>query len=193
MEAIQFTMNYDASVLEFVNLESAYLEAFSGYHYAHFEEKGAVTVSYGREFLLEEGLPLFQFSFRVKQAGMLSDLLKINSKITAAAAYTSDEFSMEVGLDYQEEEWVEQTFQLYQNRPNPFRDKTEVSFYLPQSGEVVLKVFNLSGSPILEMREAFPAGLSQIELSDERLGTGVYYYQLQTDYGAMTKKMVRIR
>jgi aminopeptidase N len=71
------------------------------------------------------------------------------------------------------------SFLLYQNYPNPFNPATVIRYYLPVSGTVSLKVFDLLGqeaSAVVNELEA--AGFHQATFDGKRLTSGVYFYRL---------------
>jgi hypothetical protein len=71
-------------------------------------------------------------------------------------------------------------FNLYQNYPNPFNASTVISYTLPNSGIVQLKLFNLLGQEIITLiNEEKSAGKYQIDFDASSLPSGVYFYRLQ--------------
>ncbi|MGH2575376.1 MAG: T9SS type A sorting domain-containing protein, partial [Ignavibacteria bacterium] len=72
---------------------------------------------------------------------------------------------------------VPEGYKLYQNYPNPFNPSTTISFMLPKSDHVILKVFDAKGQEIatlLNQRKA--AGNYQVTFDAGNLSSGVYYY-----------------
>ena len=85
-------------------------------------------------------------------------------------------------------------FRLEQNFPNPFNPDTSISYSLPNFGFVLLKVFNLLGSEVATLvNEEQHAGQYVKTLHAESLPSGVYFYTLQTDGFAQTKKMLLLK
>lgn len=78
-----------------------------------------------------------------------------------------------------------------QNNPNPFRDSTVISFYLPTSALVALEYFDDHAEKIGELTERlFPAGESSITFYARGLQPGIYFYKLFTKDFVEVKKMV---
>ncbi len=74
------------------------------------------------------------------------------------------------------------THQLDQNYLNPFYLETTIKYYLPRSGNVVLKIYNLSGQEIKTLvNGSKTAGEHSITLQPEDLPGGMYYYGLQVE------------
>ena len=198
LEGYQFTFNYDSAVLEFLDLTSEVTEDFSLNNYALFEDRGVVTVSYNGDFLLEKNKDLLHFTFRAKRSGKLSDLLFVNSNITKVEAYSAEDELLNIDLNFESEnvvvQWSTDQFKLYQNQPNPFNHSTEINFYLPTASDVELKIFDLSGKVLVSVQHDFEEGLQTMTIDKKDFdATGVFYYQLQTAFGTLTKKMVRVQ
>jgi len=68
------------------------------------------------------------------------------------------------------------TAELYQNAPNPFKERTEIRYYLPQEVQsAAIYIFDLQGS-LLKKLPATHSGLVEIKGSD--LHAGMYIYTL---------------
>jgi hypothetical protein len=85
-------------------------------------------------------------------------------------------------------------FILKQNFPNPFNPSTVISYQLPVSSEITLKVFDVLGNEIATLVDEYkPAGKYEVEFSAAALPSGVYFYQLRaSDYTAV-KKMILLK
>lgn len=82
-------------------------------------------------------------------------------------------------------------YSLEQNYPNPFNPKTKFSFDIPKSGNVSLKVYDLSGKVIETMMEGYRfAGKYTAEFDGGKLASGVYFYSLEAEGFRQTKKMI---
>ena len=83
---------------------------------------------------------------------------------------------------------------LLQNRPNPFKDETLISFNLPESTFATLTIFDVNGRTLKVLDGNYEAGYNEVAVSASDLGaTGVMYYRLMTDHGAITKTMLVIK
>lgn len=82
-------------------------------------------------------------------------------------------------------------FHLSQNYPNPFNPVTTITFELPNSAFVSLKVFNLLGEQVDELAgKEFPAGVHPVSFDASRLASGMYFYKIQAGEFSAVKKMV---
>lgn len=86
------------------------------------------------------------------------------------------------------------SYGLAQNYPNPFNPSTVISYRLPGSGDVTLKVYDLLGREVATLvNEEKPSGTYEVTFDASGLSSGVYYYQIKTDGYLETKKMILIR
>ena len=86
---------------------------------------------------------------------------------------------------------ADQKIQLLQNAPNPFDDKTKISWYGEVGGQALLKVFNINGQEIATLLNRFiPAGEYSLYFDGSHLSSGVYYYQIRIGKYVQTKKMI---
>ena len=87
-----------------------------------------------------------------------------------------------------------QNFNLLQNRPNPFKEKTIIEFYLDKKQNISLKVYDENGKLIKSLisNKLYPKGKHQIVWDGEKLNSGIYYYQLETKNSKISRKAIRI-
>ncbi|MCX6168497.1 MAG: family 16 glycosylhydrolase [Ignavibacteriales bacterium] len=91
-------------------------------------------------------------------------------------------------------------FKLEQNYPNPFNPGTSISYRLPNSSFVSLKVFDSLGSEIAVLvNEEQASGNYKVDFNanfknnGKKFSSGVYFYSLQTDNYFLTKKMLLLK
>ncbi len=89
-------------------------------------------------------------------------------------------------------------FSLEQNFPNPFNPSTNITFTINETSKVKLTVFNVLGKQIATLvdHEMMPGSYNltfntRNELSN--LSSGIYFYNLTTNSGSITKKMTLIK
>jgi len=85
-------------------------------------------------------------------------------------------------------------FVLNQNYPNPFNPSTIISFSLPSRSNVQLDVIDLLGR-IVQNRDLGEqaAGSHELEFNASGLASGVYFYRIQTAFGAQCRKMMLLK
>ena len=85
-------------------------------------------------------------------------------------------------------------FDLLQNYPNPFNPRTIISYQLPVSGNVVLKVYDVLGNEITTLvNEEKPVGYYETNWNASNLASGIYFYRLQAGSFNETKKMIYLK
>jgi len=86
------------------------------------------------------------------------------------------------------------TFELYQNRPNPFKEETVIGFTLPQASKATIQIMDISGKLLKVIEQDAVQGYNEVTLDRTALkGAGVLYYRLETSTDTATKKMTLIR
>jgi hypothetical protein len=85
-------------------------------------------------------------------------------------------------------------YSLGQNYPNPFNPSTTIEFSLRQSGFVTLKIFTVLGNEVATLVAArLNAGRHLGEWAPNDLPSGVYFYRLETESFAQTKKLMVLK
>ena len=93
-----------------------------------------------------------------------------------------------------EETWAAKGYHLFGNAPNPFQNSTTISFEIPQSEMVDVRVYNLNGQMVSAIApQNFPAGPHQINFNGADLAEGIYFCELKAGEFIATKKMVILR
>lgn len=87
-----------------------------------------------------------------------------------------------------------ESYVLMQNFPNPFNPETSISFNLPKSSFVELKVFDSKGSEVSTLvNENLQTGSYQYNFKANNLPSGVYLYRLKTSDFSETKRMILLK
>ena len=85
-------------------------------------------------------------------------------------------------------------YSLSQNYPNPFNPVTEITFALPNTGDISLKVFNMVGQEVALIASGnYPAGLHTLSFNGVDLPSGIYFYTLTGAGVNVTKKMILMK
>ena len=182
----QFTMNYNQTALDFTGLTSTTLaENNLGM------QDNQIRISWNELEAVNADQLDFAFTFTANEDGLLSEMLSIQSNPVSAEAYDENLGIMPVNLAFAQIE--NSTLQLYQNQPNPVRGITSIGFNLPDQTAVQLSIFDVAGKELQVIQGDFAKGYNTIDLDANQLQTsGVLYYQLQTQFGSLTKKMLII-
>jgi hypothetical protein len=174
MEGFQFTLQYDKSALSFVNAE--------GIDFALLED-GILTMS------SIENKP-FTVTFKAISDTRLSKTVQFNDSVIAAEAYNSEnDETANVALVFNNMLPTVNVFELHQNKPNPFKGATMVSFTLPEDSKAKLTIYDMAGRTVTVVEGDYKKGFNEMVINDLTI-TGVLFYRLDTPNNTGTKKMI---
>jgi hypothetical protein len=89
------------------------------------------------------------------------------------------------------EDLVPTEFELAQNYPNPFKDRTTIKYCVPDKMKIKLEVFDSKGNKVQTLvDEVKEAGTYKIELKAKGLDSGEYLYKLESKDFFETRKMI---
>ena len=110
---------------------------------------------------------------------------------SAAAQLRSEYHDVVVGITHQV---VPMYLELSQNHPNPFNPSTSISFTIPHSVPVSLRIYNLLGQEVATLvNEARPPGTYTVRWDGSGQPSGVYFYRLQAGEYVETKKAILLK
>jgi hypothetical protein len=195
MLGYQFTVEYDAEVLNLVNIVPGELESLTDANFGlAYADRGMIMANWFNALgeTVADDAVLFTMNFTAKtSAESLSELIGLTSGLIRNEAYGADGSLMNVDLEFIGADANE--FALLQNTPNPFKTTTIVGFVLPEATSATLTITDVSGRVLRVIEGDFTKGYNEVTLNRSELAaTGVLYYKLDTpDYSA-TKKMITI-
>jgi Secretion system C-terminal sorting domain len=106
-------------------------------------------------------------------------------------------YLMAVGVDIVNQRSIVPTdFSLAQNYPNPFNNATQIRFSVPPNNgdPVTLRVYNVLGQEVALLYSGPKvAGSYTMPFDGSGLGSGVYFYRLQSGNTFITKKMILMK
>lgn len=89
---------------------------------------------------------------------------------------------------------VPNRIEFYAVYPNPFNPSTSLSFSLPQTSDVTLKLFDITGRNIATLANGrYTAGAHNVNWNAHTFASGTYFARLQTNGYSHTKKLHLIR
>jgi hypothetical protein len=108
--------------------------------------------------------------------------------------YSNEDSATTSSLVNVEDEFVVKDYALFQNYPNPFNPNTTISFQIPESGFVTLKVYDAIGNQIKTLiNEEKQAGVYQADFDATQLSSGIYFYKLTINKFVDIKKMTILK
>ena len=90
-------------------------------------------------------------------------------------------------------------YNVLKNYPNPFNPQTTISFSVVDPGYISLKVYDISGKEVGNLLDGFySVGNYSVQwnakdIYGNRLSSGIYIYQLNTEKGLLSNRMVLMR
>ena len=93
-----------------------------------------------------------------------------------------------------ERRFTPHSFILQQNYPNPFNPQTTIEYFLPNSTDVLLTLYNLIGEEVARLvSENQLAGHHNVKWDASNSASGIYFYRLQTEGFVQTRKMLLLK
>ena len=158
-----------------------------------FNNENSLTTSFDNERVNGE----FAVTFRAKATGTLSQMLAVSGRITKAEAYSLNRERQAIALRFNGDNGSTVSglgFELYQNQPNPWMNKTQVGFHLPEAANATLTIFDETGRQLFVQKGEFSKGYNAFVIERALINTtGVLYYQLETATDSATKKMIQTK
>jgi hypothetical protein len=85
-------------------------------------------------------------------------------------------------------------FTLYPPSPNPFNEKTVISFQLPSAMEVELRIYDIAGREVWRLASRISQlGTNQVVWNAEGMASGVYFVRLKAGEFSQVQKMVLMK
>jgi hypothetical protein len=138
-------------------------------------------------FDVDRGMHEFKWTFsRDKSIGWGLNRAWIDNILAAGIATT--------GIDEQNSLILPEKITLFHNYPNPFNPITQIRFALAEKTDISLNVYNTAGQKVAGLASGtFQSGSHTVDFDGGRLNSGVYYYTLEADGKALTKKMILLK
>jgi len=86
------------------------------------------------------------------------------------------------------------TFELSQNFPNPFNPTTTISYRIPETSGVTLKIFDVTGTEVMTLvNQKQEAGSYTINFDATNFASGMYIYKIEAGKYSSVKKMMLMK
>ena len=189
---MQFALNYDFHMLDFDGISSDKF-TLSENNY-HLQNPGLISFSWN-DYKTQNLKDALTLEFTAKVDGEISNAsLSLVDEVLSAEIYNNDDEISQLKLEVEGQLEAIDQLRLLQNKPNPFSDITNIGFYLPASGSATISIIDLSGKLVYSTNGQFEKGFNELGInSNEINASGLLYYQLDTEYGSETKKMLLIK
>ncbi|MEO0896774.1 MAG: HYR domain-containing protein [Bacteroidota bacterium] len=196
----QYTIEWDASVLEFESINDVALE---GIYNTEQVKNGRLASAWidinGQSVSLEDETVAFEMVFKVVGDRGSKSSFAITQSITSSQARNLNGVRLgvgvtngdvQVGVATQLNELELAGYGLGQNAPNPFSDLTQINFSLGQTEEIEMVIYNMTGQQVRRFKGTYAAGQHEIKWdgtteSGIEVGQGVYLVHLRAgEYSA---------
>ncbi len=118
----------------------------------------------------------------------------VNAQNNYGTSYWSSGFGFQTTVTSVDDENIPTEFSLKQNYPNPFNPTTIISYQLPISSHVTLKVFDLLGREVAVLvNEEKSPGNYEVKFNGSNLASGIYFYRLNAGQYSQMKKMILLK
>ena len=192
---LQFTLDFDETVLEYVGVEAAKLNINESNIGAQLADRGEITASWNAttDMTAASNEVLMTVIFRAKTNGDLSSMTMSADQIISEAYTTELNIT---GLDIEVRDanaiFTDAEIVLQQNRPNPFTNTTNVSFTLVEAGTATLSIYDINGRLVNRVNGTYTKGANSIMVNADDLNVsgGIFYYTLEANGQIATKKMI---
>tara|TARA_B100000029_G_scaffold86737_1_gene76934 strand:- start:22 stop:588 length:567 start_codon:yes stop_codon:yes gene_type:complete len=94
---------------------------------------------------------------------------------------------------------IPEDYVLNQNYPNPFNPSTMIDYSVPESGDITVSIYDVSGRLIQTLVDGYvESGYHSIvwdgrDSAGHTVSAGLYIYSLKGDHIAITRKMVMMK
>jgi len=198
---MQFTIEFDAETLEFVEIEAGDLANITATNLnMEMAAEGVLTFAWDNASAspLAENSTLFNLHFYTKKENTTQNIIDINATYTPALAYkgslaqlhTVEQSAIKLAFTHTE---LVSSLILYQNEPNPFAGQATIGFVLPEANAAQLRIYDLNGQQIAQFNGDFAQGYNEfaINILENVRSTSVLIYQLSVPgHAPLTKKMI---
>jgi len=189
-EVYGFQMGMEMDGYEYVGIESAGIN-ISNENVAFIDGTLRISWSNSNGISLDEDDAIFKLVLRKNFPN--ARLAISNQGITSELYKGEDLGTFNLNLEYNVLNDEKFEFMIGQNNPNPFKSVSNLEYSLPNDGEVMFKVFDLSGRTLMERNLKGNKGFNNLSINKNELNTtGVLYYQMTYNNQSVTKKMIII-
>ena len=203
----QMELNFDPARFDFVEMLSGDLATLPQNMVGinHLND-GVLTVLWYDRALSALGIShdandvLFRLKFKATQGfNSMAGLFEMGSTMTKGVGVNIG--NQHLDIDFQIDgatsstgEQVAEAFELEQNRPNPFSDRTYIGFTLPSPQNVGFELVDQQGRVIQRTQQFYNKGYQQIIVEGKDLPTsGIYFYRMTVADKSVSKKLIYMK
>jgi len=153
-----------------------------------------------RDALISQVQPVNIIALHLLSGSIAVITQQVNDLYPGATIFSEPLQSFTLGVtSVDETDQIPENFSLAQNYPNPFNPSTTIEYSLAHASSVVLKIYDVLGNNIRTLVNAKQiAGRKTViwnGRNDEgdRVGSGMYFYEIVAENMVQVKKMILIK
>jgi len=202
--AYELDITYDSTYVTFSDAatRTGTVSAANGYVNINTATNGTIKVASAFTDSLGAGSTLIKLNaILVKETA--SSAIKVTraeffNKAGTSFTYIATEGSVTVttgtGTSIENPDELPSQVELKQNYPNPFNPSTQITFAIPQAGNVSLEVFNVVGQKVATLVNApMSAGYHTVSFDATNLSSGMLIYRITVGNQVQVKQMMLIK
>lgn len=192
---IQFSL--DLGSLELEAFESGLIDS-NDIHYNVFDNKLLFIWTGFPNIKFNENDVLFSLKLKADSTSTIKDNLKLSGKYLSPEVYTGlivkiHDLIFTVKNANSTNENINRGFVLYQNKPNPFKNITEIGFKTDKVAGYSLTLYDLTGRILKKFSGTAKPGYNSIKINTSDISySGVLFYKIKTADYMSVKKMIKL-
>ena len=188
----QMELSFDANALHFVDAAAGDipgLHPVQSFGLSQVDNGQIAVLWYETETIQteEENPVLFTLYFEANNSGSLASKLRLTELNLSNIAASQEAIPMDIELVVNsvtstDEELEDAGLSILSSSPNPFRDRTMVTYNLPEAGLVSFSIFDVNGKLVYNAQSFEGAGINDWMIEQgQLLGAGVYTCHIKTE------------
>lgn len=192
IEGFQLALDVDLAMVSLQDIKAS-VPYFSEANWT-VNDRGLLMISWNN---ITEDIQNIKITLEVEvlQSLYLDEAVQMND-VVPAEIYNGALETSSLDLNYRDQKYTQENkAALLQNTPNPFYATTDIKFYIPDDGRVMITIVDLNGRTVYTSEKRYTAGMHTLSVDKNQLNStsGVYYYNMVTDNKKLTKKMILIK
>jgi hypothetical protein len=151
------------------------------------------------KFLIFSLILFFVFIFYSKAENDTLVITLKNNQVEKIAVSQIQKIQFENVTGIEEHSKGASTLKAKGNYPNPFQEQTNIEFEIAASGTVIVIIYDNTGNRIQKLEcQNCQTGKNNIQwncldANNNRVQSGIYYYEVRFDNKIQSKKMIKIK
>lgn len=206
LSTLQFTLKWDATVLQFISADSLVLPTNSGLDYFGTTDAGTGFLRFAwatpnKPFsTLLDSIKLFRLTFKAAALNAKTTIAVVDSptrfKAVNPALTPLDVKHIDGQVSVMKPSGTNDllntdNFKLFSGFPNPVNSRLTIPYYIATSGTLRLEIFSVIGEKIFFLEKRCDAGYEKENISLEGAPTGTYFLRACHDSSCLIQKILK--